>query len=617
MRTHSLSLQLLHPRASGNKLWSQYYMGFEWYDTHQRHIIGGITFRNCGDATSSSPVWRFPTHSDRYTPGFIQATRNVKDENADTSMLIRPSISDYLSVSGYLANWLDADGTVLGSEADGPKTVGAARGGIDISSFTIAYDEAVDAKFDDSPICGYGHQIGSPRVGYVVHLGYRDPDAAGQVSLPIKVNPVITGPSNGLDWLSLFEGASLVSIDFKSAQIDEDDVALIAIPYSSGVTISLHSVAAYWCNPVWNQYCDHKFTAVKTLLPSSSSVFQSGCQLNSTNSALCAKSACDASAVCVDYGYRMGALPPPLPAAGLNAATGESLFIKPTQQTKIKVQSKIDTTETFQQACFADAEYGNFNHFAKRKRCMLLRGKDHEIIRKNEWTAGVLTLSSREGGENDETMPTTKNEVVAKATKAISDGEVEIEMVEAVAKLETRLRTAYDVFLSHSWKVDSHDSTFLNHTRVKDVKESLEEEFKLRCWFDTEDLQGSDMSLWMADGINESHVVLMCLSPDYMDKIRTHTERNYCKLEYSHAFKHKKTSVGSDTVICVHMTDSVNDRWAPDLAEMVYVSLADDDFRNLEALAFRILAEIFPYDAAEEREKLVELYPAGARNFSK
>ncbi|GBG27499.1 Hypothetical Protein FCC1311_037222 [Hondaea fermentalgiana] len=214
-------------------------------------------------------------------------------------------------------------------------------------------------------------------------------------------------------------------------------------------------------------------------------------------------------------------------------------------------------------------------------------------------------------------MPNTKSEMVAEATKAISDGEVEMMMVEAVAKLETRLRTAYDVFLSHSWMVDSNDSGFFNHMRVEDVKESLEGDFKLRCWFDTKDLQGSDMSLWMADGINESHVVLVCLSPSYMDKIRTHAERNYCKLEYSHIFKHKKTSVGSDTVICVHMTDSVNDRWAPDLAEMLYVSLADDDFSNLDVLAARILAEIFPYDAAEERAKLVELYPAGARNFSK
>ncbi|GBG30555.1 G8 domain-containing protein DDB_G0286897 [Hondaea fermentalgiana] len=466
------------------KRWSQYHMGFEWYDTHQRHIIDGITFRNCGDAASGSPVWRFLTHSDRYAPGFLQATRNVKYENVDTSMLIRPSVSDYLSVSGYLSNWLDADGTVLGSEADGPKIVGAARGGIEwwrtdddcttqdiwylcdhvskdndnrrgISSFTIAFDEALDAKFDANTICGNGDQIECPRVGSVVHLGYQDPDAADQVGLPIKGNPVITGPSNGLGWLFLFDSGSPVSIDFKGAQIDEDDVVLIAIPYPSGVTISLHYVAAYWCNPVWNQYCDHEFTSVNSIaevLASNgdtyffdtnrgllyfrfiqqrmspldftsppaygnlgTSYFErsdvrippimwhgqlelrvSGCKLNSTNSAYCAKSAYDASAICEDYGFGMGSYAAAFDRCvpGLSVTTGESLYIKPTKQTKIKVQSKITTTEACQQACFEDAECGNFNHFAKRKKCMLLRGQDHEVIRKNGWTAGVLTLST-------------------------------------------------------------------------------------------------------------------------------------------------------------------------------------------------------------------------------
>lgn len=279
------------------KRWFNTHMFWEWYDTYQAHILDGVTARNCGDAATNSPVWRFLTHSDRYVPGFLQATRNVKYENIDRSMLIQPSVSSFLSVSGWLSNWLDADGSVHGAEdgSSGPKIIGAARDGIEwwhtddscfkendfyvcnqisattgnrrgIASFSVVHDPQWPPLVTSGAVCSNGNKnIECPKLGRVVHLGYHAQRGLSEDSgLPLSANTVVTGPVNGFGWLFLFDSGSPVEATFKLAQIDEDDNVILVFPYPAGTTFDIKYVAASWCGTSWAE-CEHPFTAVSSV----------------------------------------------------------------------------------------------------------------------------------------------------------------------------------------------------------------------------------------------------------------------------------------------------------------------------------------------------------------
>jgi hypothetical protein len=56
------------------------------------------------------------THSDQFTPGLMQATKNITYSNVDPNFQTVPSTSttDGITVSGRNSNWMDHDGTVTG-----------------------------------------------------------------------------------------------------------------------------------------------------------------------------------------------------------------------------------------------------------------------------------------------------------------------------------------------------------------------------------------------------------------------------------------------------------------------------------------------------------------------
>ncbi|GBG34875.1 G8 domain-containing protein DDB_G0286897 [Hondaea fermentalgiana] len=277
------------------KLWHLgKHVGFEWYDTLQAHLIDGITFRNCGNAKKNYPVWRFLTHSDRYVPGLMQSSRRVKYENVDREALVMPSSQSLLSVSGALANWMDDDGTAFGGVEDGssgPKLIGAARDGVEwwrlddnctqegmwyncdrlapasgqrrgVGSFTAVVDPDVQAQFAANNICMNVGSTPCPRIGSAMHLGQAGDPA--EVGLPIRGNAVVTGPTNGLGWLLLFDAGSPVSAKFSKPQIDEDDTVIIVMPYPAGTTFRVTYEAVSWCKPKYNT-CEHVFTKATSL----------------------------------------------------------------------------------------------------------------------------------------------------------------------------------------------------------------------------------------------------------------------------------------------------------------------------------------------------------------
>ncbi|GBG25007.1 Spermidine synthase [Hondaea fermentalgiana] len=275
--------------------WFGDHVGFEWYDTAQMHEIDGLTFRNCG--MGGSPVWRFLTHSDRYVPGVLQATRNIRYESVNRSNLVRPSVDEYLSVSGYLASWYDYDGTVFREsgipDASAPKLIGAAREGIEwwriddtcelitdlggewytcdrispetgklrgVASITIDHNPIIREAFDSDQVCGNGEtpRKDCPRIGSVTHLGQEgSPD---EVGLPLSVNTVVTGPTDGPGWLIQFDAGSPVQANFTFMQIDEADIVMVALPYPVGTSFEIFYDAAYWCYEEWST-CRHEFTA--------------------------------------------------------------------------------------------------------------------------------------------------------------------------------------------------------------------------------------------------------------------------------------------------------------------------------------------------------------------
>jgi hypothetical protein len=90
----------------------------------------------------------------------------------------------------------------------------------------------------------------------------------------------------------------------------------------------------------------------------------------------------------------------------------------------------------------------------------------------------------------------------------------------------------YDVFISHAW--DKDDEGRDNHARAKRLNEGLQK-LKVKTWFDNEQMQGNILQR-MAEGIERSAVVLICVSRTYMEKVAQDGSNN-CKLEFEYAHR--------------------------------------------------------------------------------
>ena len=207
-------------------------------------------------------------------------------------MIFLPSVGSRLTVSGWLTNWYDADGSVFGSpDLNTPKIIGNAREGIDwwrldddcnlheelwyecdaiskasgkrrgTASFTIYYDQDERDRVEGEVICSNGNaEIDCPKIGFVSHLGYGGFDTG----LPLTPNAVVTGATGGLGWLTVFDAGTPASMQLRTAQIDEDDIVMLALPYPEGTTFSITYEAASWCNPAWGRVCTHEFKAANS-----------------------------------------------------------------------------------------------------------------------------------------------------------------------------------------------------------------------------------------------------------------------------------------------------------------------------------------------------------------
>ena len=110
----------------------------------------------------------------------------------------------------------------------------------------------------------------------------------------------------------------------------------------------------------------------------------------------------------------------------------------------------------------------------------------------------------------------------------------------------------YDVFISHA--SDRVDDGRDNHARAKRLNEGLQK-LKVKTWFDDEQMQGNILQR-MAEGIERSAVVLMCVSRKYMEKVNMGGSNN-CKLEFEYAYKKRTPLCMLPVVMEESMTNTV------------------------------------------------------------
>jgi hypothetical protein len=110
----------------------------------------------------------------------------------------------------------------------------------------------------------------------------------------------------------------------------------------------------------------------------------------------------------------------------------------------------------------------------------------------------------------------------------------------------------YDVFISHAW--DEDDEGRDNHARAKRLNEGLEK-LKVKTWFDDDKIQGNILQR-MAEGIERSAVVLICVTRKYMENVNKKNSSNYCKLEFEYACSKRTPLCMLPVVMEESMTDT-------------------------------------------------------------
>jgi len=287
------------------------YIGFQFYDTGQSHLVTDSIFQNCVETnpnclygTCTMTLFSYLTHSDEFTPGLMQMTKNISYINSDMSHIMTPSFIPFphITVSGRDGNWLDVDGTVNGLFPKGTKVnIGSNWTGADWWRYN---DQCVNTLNDW--VCPMGP--GDDRVSICIHWASAEMEAEigtdycsnGEVSLsattsgylpcpigavvthfnrneanayPVALSPRVTGPviSECGGWFVRYLGGTPNHITFTDMQIDHDTILHLAIPYPAGTTFKIYAQAPVWCYPgtppyePWDSICQHFYHPVNSI----------------------------------------------------------------------------------------------------------------------------------------------------------------------------------------------------------------------------------------------------------------------------------------------------------------------------------------------------------------
>lgn len=154
-----------------------------------------------------------------------------------------------------------------------------------------------------------------------------------------------------------------------------------------------------------------------------------------------------------------------------------------------------------------------------------------------------------------------------------------------------------DVFLSHNW-----GDGYVNHRRVKRIKKELKKVHNITTWFDEDDMdniQEANLGRKMQHGIDNSKLVLVFVTKEYMKKVENKTLTDNCKLEFEYAVREKPII---PVVMEADMKNTAD--WAGllklHLGGHKYVEMWDETnlSRNVQVLAKRIRNELLSLGGA-------------------
>ena len=282
------------------------YQGFSWYDQGQRHIVDGMTFKGCENATGLFVIF---SGGDRAHTQVMMASMNVKylDHNFDATPppnnLVwwrqasdgpcqfdpgHPNNTRTLVQQQWLQQqWLDADGSTTGRGV--PTLMASAFAGnwwrldsgcerrwdlwlCDLTrrrwpvSVQLRWGQDVTAVRNKvqcgGALSGCQPLTPCPELGYVTHfgsppghelLGWKRRQALeGFEGVPISPNGAVTGPGGGDGWfVNMFEGAP-IEMKISNIQLPEEVTRLVvAIQYPPNTSFVVESAGSPWCTDKW------------------------------------------------------------------------------------------------------------------------------------------------------------------------------------------------------------------------------------------------------------------------------------------------------------------------------------------------------------------------------
>ena len=280
--------------------------GFSWYDQGQRHIVDGMEFRGCANATGLFVIF---SGGDRAHTQVQMASRKVRYRASATSALMPPpenmawwmqKACDWdpnrttVHYQWLQQNWIDLDGSTSGRGV--PTLMASAFAG-----YWWRLDAGCERRWD-LWLCdlvrarwpaalqlrwqlglhngdGYGYTRcgGSvwgcvpltpcPQLGYATHIGFPPGRETHQWArrapgdydgMPITPGGALTGPAGGFGWfIHLFEGAPR-ELNVSNIQLPSNSTHLVlALQYPPGTNFEVSSRGAVWCNNKYRTWSDN------------------------------------------------------------------------------------------------------------------------------------------------------------------------------------------------------------------------------------------------------------------------------------------------------------------------------------------------------------------------
>jgi len=140
------------------------------------------------------------------------------------------------------------------------------------------------------------------------------------------------------------------------------------------------------------------------------------------------------------------------------------------------------------------------------------------------------------------------------------------------------------VFLTHTWVKDELNRD--NHSRVATVNKLLKAH-GFKTWFDEDKMEGH-IDQRMAEGINDSDVILVFITKTYMEKLNTEGHDN-CKKEFTYAIIQNKKMIPIVMESCMRNHKEWIGILGVNLAGDLYVDMSETDSEyNITALIERL-----------------------------